>query len=225
MRATGRLLVALSLVFGLGYPLLWRAPLGPEAMIAVKGAGVGLLALAAALRARDSDGWLLTSVMALGALGDVLLEIDFAAGAAAFAAGHLAAIALYLRNPRPGRVKRDLGIAVMLPALAVIIPLAMLDGRPEAWPFVLYALLLGTMAGSALLSRFPRRLVFAGALLFLISDMLIAVRLGTGRADLGLPIWLLYYLGQLMIFLGVISSWPPRGRSPGGGGPAKLVEG
>ncbi|HEX8262903.1 MAG TPA: lysoplasmalogenase family protein [Allosphingosinicella sp.] len=223
MTAATRVLVALSLVFGLGYPLLAGAPLGPEATIAAKGAGVGLLALAASLRARDADRWLLASVMALGALGDILLEIDFAAGAAAFAAGHFVAIALYLRNPRPERVSRDLGVAVMLPALAVIIPLAMLDGRPEAWPFVLYALLLGTMAGSALLSRFPRRAVFAGAMLFLVSDMLIAVRLGTGRAGFGLPIWLLYYLGQLMIFLGVTSSLPaePVGR----GTTRSLVEG
>ena len=199
------LLVALSLVFGLGYPLL-RDHVPATAAIMVKGGGVGLLALASASRARGPDGWLLALLLALGAAGDVLIELDLAAGAAAFAAAHVAAIALYLRNPRAPRVPRDLAIAVMLPAVAVLIPLAMLDGRPEAWPFVLYALLLGTMAGSALLSRFPRRAVFAGALLFLTSDMLIAVRLGTGRTGLGLPIWLLYYLGQLLIFLGVISS-------------------
>ena len=220
MGRTAWLLVALSLLFGLGYPLLWDE-LPAAAAIPVKGAGVGFLALAAAWSARGPDGWLLAVVLGLGAAGDVLLEIDFAAGAAAFAAGHLAAIALYLRNPRSARVPRDLGVAVMLPALAVLIPLAMLDGRPEAWPFVLYALLLGTMAGSALLSRFPRRTVFTGAVLFLASDMLIAVRLGTGTAELGLPIWLLYYAGQLMIFLGVISSPSEMGR----GTRRSLVEG
>ncbi|HEX8620741.1 MAG TPA: lysoplasmalogenase family protein [Allosphingosinicella sp.] len=222
MGRTAWLLVALSLFFGLGYPLLWDQ-LPAAASIPVKGAGVGFLALAAAWNARGSDGWLLAAVLGLGAAGDMLLEIDFAAGAAAFAAGHVVAIVLYQRNPRPVRVPRDLGVAVMLPALAVLIPLAMLDGKPEAWPFILYALLLGTMAGSALLSRFPRRTVFAGALLFLVSDMLIAVRLGTAREDLGLPIWLLYYLGQLLIFLGVISSLPakPAGR----GTTRRVVEG
>jgi uncharacterized membrane protein YhhN len=221
MKTTAGLLVASSLLFGLGYPLLWGSPLGPEAIIAAKGAGVSLLAIAAACRARAADGWLLAAVMALGAAGDVLLEIDFAAGAAAFAAGHLVAIALYLRNPRAGPSRRDLGVAAMLPALAALIPAALLDGRPEAWPFVLYALLLGTMAGTALISRFPRRIVFAGALLFLASDMLIAVRLATGTEWLSWPIWYLYYVGQLMIFVGVSSSPSETGSGTG----RSLVEG
>ena len=207
MTRSTRWLVALSLAFGLGYPLLWTQDLAPAAMIAAKGVGVGLLALAAALGARTADGWLLAALLALGAAGDVLLEIEFGAGAAAFAAGHLVSIALYLRNARAAPGGRDLGVAAMLPALAALIPAALLDGRPEAWPFVLYALLLGTMAGTALLSRFSR-MVFVGALLFLASDMLIALRLAGGEAWLGLPIWLLYYLGQLMIFLGVKSSLP-----------------
>jgi uncharacterized membrane protein YhhN len=213
---TGRtwLLVAMSLFFGLGYPLLRSVSSGPEAMIAAKGASVGLLALAAALRARDSDGWLLACVMALGALGDILLEIDFGAGAAAFAAGHIVAIGLYRRHPRIGVNPSQWTVAALMPAAAAIFPAFLLWGRPDAVPFIAYGLLLGAMAASAWLSRFPRRLVAAGALLFLVSDMLIAVRLGVGAQWLGLPIWLLYYVGQLMIFLGVTSSLPvkPAGR-------------
>ena len=224
MTGPARLAVALSLVFGLGYPLLWGWPLQDWATVAAKGAAVGFLALAAALRARSADGRLLAAVLALGAAGDVLLEIEFAAGAAAFAAGHLVAIALYRRNRRAGPGGLDLGVAALLPAVAAIIPLALLEGRPEAWPFALYALLLGAMAGTALLSRFPRT-VFAGAMLFLASDMLIAARLAWGNEWLSWPIWYLYFAGQLMIFLGVSSSLTPRERSSGGGGPAKLVEG
>jgi hypothetical protein len=46
--------------------------------------------------------------------------------------------------------------------------------------------------------------------------MLIAVRVGLGATPpaLGLAIWLLYYLGQLMIFLGVSAALP--GRAPPG---------
>lgn len=223
MKGPARLAAAMSLIAGLGYPLLWGGPISPEAMIAVKGAGVGLLALAAALRARNSDGWLLAGLLALGATGDVLLEIDFAAGAGAFAAGHLVAIVLYRRNRRAGPGGLALGTAALLPALAAILSLALLDGRPEAWPFLVYALLLGTMAGAALLSRFDRHMVFVGAILFLASDMLIAARMAWGAEWLGLPIWLLYYVGQLMIFLGISSSLPaePAGR----GTRRSLVEG
>lgn len=206
MRARTGWLVALSLLFGLGYPLLWTQPLAPAAMIAVKGAGVALLALAAAVNARTTDGWLLAAVLALGATGDVLLEIQFAAGAAAFAAGHVAAILLYLRNRRSAGTP-DWAVAALLPLCAAAVPALLLRGRPEAWPFTAYALLLGFMAAGALLSRFSR-LVALGALLFLVSDMLIALRLAGGAAWLGLPIWLLYYVGQLMIFLGVRSSLP-----------------
>jgi len=224
MRRLRHLLVAISLVFGLGYPLLWSQPLSPAAMIGLKGAGVGLLALAASLSARKPDGWLLAALLALGAAGDVLLEIEFGAGAAAFAAGHVLAITLYWRNRRAGLGLRDGSMAALLPALAAAIPALLLRGRPEAVPFAAYALLLGAMAASAWLSRFPR-LVALGALLFVASDMLIAVRMAGGMPELGLPIWLLYYLGQLMIYLGVSATLPPRERSSGGGGPPKVVEG
>ena len=176
MTGTVRLLVAISLVCGLGYPVLWALALPPAAMIAAKGAGVGFLALAAALSERTFDGWLLAGLLTLGAIGDVLLEIEFAAGAAAFAAGHVVAIVLYLRNRRAtGRL--DWTFAALLTLLAAAIPALLLHGRPEAVPFTLYALLLGAMAATAWLSRF-RRLVAIGALMFLASDMLIAARLG-----------------------------------------------
>jgi uncharacterized membrane protein YhhN len=202
--------------------LLWDH-LPTAADIAVKGAGVGLLALAALSRARDLDGRLLALVLALGATGDVLLESSLAAGAAAFAVGHVVAILLYRRNRRTGTDQKDWATAALVLLAAAAVPGLLLQGRMEALPFTLYALLLGAMAASAWLSRFPRRLVAAGALLFLASDMLIAFRMASETAGLGPPIWLLYYVGQLMIFLGISSSLPaePAGR----GTRRSLVEG
>jgi uncharacterized membrane protein YhhN len=202
MRAT-RLLVAASLAFGLSYPFLLGHLPNPAADIAAKGAGVGLLAVAAVLRARVADGWLLASVLALGALGDVLLEIDFAAGASAFAAGHVVAIVLYLRNLRAAAGLLDWVIATLIPVAAAVIPVLLLRGRPEAIPFAVYGALVGAMAAAAWTSRFPRPLAGAGAFLFLASDMLIALRLGSGSEWLSWPIWYLYYVGQLLIFAGV----------------------
>lgn len=206
MRVGTRLLVALSLVFGLSYPFLWALPLGSETMIAVKAAGVGLLALAAALRARTTDGWLLTAVLALGALGDALLEVAFAAGAAAFAAGHICAILLYLRNRRRAGLA-GWTVAALLLLVAAGAPGLLLQGRAEAVPFMLYGLLLGGMAAGAWLSRFPF-FVPLGAAMFLASDILIAARIGLGLVQgwPGLAIWLLYYAGQVLIFAGVMSS-------------------
>jgi uncharacterized membrane protein YhhN len=208
--------VLASLAFGLGYPLLWNHPPTPAAAMALKGAGVGLLALAAALRARSVDGWLLASVLALGAAGDVLLEIDLAAGASAFATGHIVAIILYLRNRRTALGLLDRAVAALLPAAATALPYLLLRDRPEAYAFALYALLLGAMAASAWISRFPRWLVAFGAVLFLASDMLIALRMASELAWLSLPIWLLYYAGQLAIFSGV-SAYSPLPLSARGG--------
>jgi len=208
MTGTERLLVAISLAFGLLYLLLWNGTLPPVTLIALKGAGVGFLALAAALSARSTDGWLLAGLLALGATGDVLIELSLGAGAAAFAAAHLVSIALYLRNRRRDSGPLDKAGAALLLAAAAILPALLLWGRPEAVAFVAYALLLGAMAASAWLSRFPRLLVAAGACLFLASDMLIAARLGLDSRPeaFGHAIWLLYYLGQMLIFLGVSRS-------------------
>lgn len=198
-------LVVTSLVAGLSYPLLWDH-LPDSADMAVKAAGVGLLALAAALRARSRDEWLLALVMALGATGDALLELSLAAGAAAFAAGHVVAIYLYRRNRRAQTDQKDWAIAALILLVAVAVPAFLLAGRPEAVPFTVYALLLGAMAATAWLSRFPRGMVALGASLFLASDMLIALRMAGDVAGLGPAIWLLYYVGQLLIFLGVTTS-------------------
>jgi uncharacterized membrane protein YhhN len=199
------LLVA-SLAAGLAYPLFWNIGLADSAEIALKGAGVGLLALLAAMQARSANGWLLAAVMAFGALGDVLLEISFEAGAAAFAVGHLVAITLYLRNRRAARTASQWAFAAALPLFGIVMPLLLLgsDGAQVAG-FTVYSLLLTLMAATAWVSRFPRYRTGFGAVLFVVSDTLIAARMGplAGAEWVSYAIWLLYYVGQLLIFLGV----------------------
>ena len=92
-----RVLIGASLLLGSVYPLI-EAQLAQFAGLVLKGSCVGLLALAAILWARSTDGWLLAGVMAAGTAGDVLLGISFETGAAAFGVGHILAITLYLRN-------------------------------------------------------------------------------------------------------------------------------
>lgn len=199
------LLIA-SLLAGLAYPLFWNWGLADGAEIALKGAGVALLALMAATQARSVDGWLLAAVMACGALGDVLLEISFEPGAAAFAVGHIAAIALYLRNRRAERTASQMAVAAALPLFGVAMPFLLLGSRdPQLVGLMIYSLLLTVMAATAWLSRFARYRTGLGAVLFVASDTLIAARMGplAGLEWVSYAIWLLYYFGQLMIFLGV----------------------
>jgi uncharacterized membrane protein YhhN len=61
------------------------------------------------------------------------------------------------------------------------------------------------MAAAAWVSRFPRALTGLGALLFLVSDLLIFARAGPLRdvAWVGFAVWTFYFAGQLLIALGV----------------------
>ncbi len=187
-----------------------RGSIEGTSIILLKGATVGALAVYAAERGLGTDGRLLTLALAMGALGDMLLEIDLIYGGAAFLAGHLIAIALYLRNrrarPAPERKAIAAGFLMGTPVLAW-----MLSGAGEVG---LYALGLGAMAASAWLSVFPRSRVGLGAALFVISDLLIFGR-GGGIVPGFVAAWLvwpLYAAGQLLIATGVVQSLRRRAR-------------
>jgi uncharacterized membrane protein YhhN len=193
-------------VAGVSYFPASHALADGAAIIAWKGAGVGLLAAWAAAKARGIDGWWIAGVMALGALGDVLLEaVGLAAGAAAFLAGHVAAILFYLRHRRRRFDPFDWFAAVLLfgvPLAAYLLP----DNPTAARDVAAYSAGLGGMVAAAWISRFPRGSVALGALMFVISDLLIFARLGPLAGDSlpGLLIWPLYFIGQLMIATGVV---------------------
>ncbi|MBX3483876.1 lysoplasmalogenase family protein [Phenylobacterium sp.] len=201
-----RVLLIAAVVAGVSYIASWFLPLPAAAGIAWKGAGVGLLALYAASQAKGADGWLLAVVMAFGALGDVLLETHgLVTGALAFLAGHLTAIGLYLKNRRPLGAA-DWAVAgallVAIPVIAYLLP----PQRAGAGLIALYAAGLSAMAAAAWLSRFPRALTAAGAIMFAVSDLLIFVRTGRPGLDIlpmGLAVWGLYFGGQALIALGV----------------------
>ena len=190
--------IALAIAFW----VLSDSALGGLFQIALKGGSVAALAGYALSRSRAPDARLIAAVMAIGAAGDVGIELDTKVGGGLFLLSHLVAIALYLRNRRPGPTATQTAAAV---ALVIGVPIAawLLAHDPMA---VVYAIALGAMAASAWLSRFSRYHVGIGALLFVVSDLLIFARLG-GELDQGVTswfVWPLYYAGQLMICTGVI---------------------
>lgn len=206
MRLAPLVLIA-ALVAGTSYVGGWFLPLPPAAAVAWKGAGVALLAVYAALNARGVDGWLLAAVMAFGAAGDMLLETSgLTVGALAFLAGHITAVALYLRNARTGLKPPELVFGLALVPLIVVTAFLLPLNRAGAPAIALYATGLSLMAASAWLSRFPRALTAAGALMFAVSDLLIFLRTGRHALDIlpmGLAVWGLYFAGQTLICLGV----------------------
>lgn len=201
-----RLVLVAAVVAGVSYVGSWFLDLPPGASTFWKGAGVALLAVYASIRARGTDGWLLAAVLAFGALGDVLLETHgLIIGALAFLTGHLIAIALYLRNRDTALSRPNLIIALaLIPAItgvAYLLP----PERAAAGGIAFYALGLSAMAAAAWTSRFPRRLVAAGAIMFAVSDLLIFLRTGRPAFNvfpMGLAVWGLYFAGQTMIAIG-----------------------
>jgi uncharacterized membrane protein YhhN len=207
MRA--RALFVAALIAGAIYlPLATRFP-GEPMMVPVKGLAVGLLTVWAALNARGANGWLIVAVLALGALGDMLIDgVGLIAGALAFLAGHAVAIFLYLRNRRtrlsPSQIGCALALLIGAPLIAWLLP----ADRSVAPGAALYGFGVGAMAASAWISRFPRYRVGIGAVLFVISDMMIFARMGPLIDSIlpALTIWPLYVAGQALIGWGVVTT-------------------
>lgn len=193
-----------SLLAGISYYFLWNNPIGEIWLIALKGAGVGFLALYAFIRTSGLDGAILTVALALGAAADMVLVLNFEVGGALFLASHCVAVALYARNVRKDSTGSQKACAGAL-FLGTPIMSFLLSGRPD---IALYSLGLGAMAAAAWMSRFPRYRVGLGAVLFIVSDWLIFSRFGP--FDLApLPEWLVwptYYAAQFMIATGVVQT-------------------
>lgn len=206
-------LIVGSVLAGLTYPFVPAATL-PVVSIVTKGLSVGLLAMAATLLPVAQRGWL-AAILLAGALGDVLLDVPglFFAGAGAFAIGHIIGIRFYASALRPDTRAhaRIAGLALIGWGLAM--PGLVSPAGTPVGVFTLYSVLLCAMATALLLSRFSRVAVL-GALLFVVSDTLLIMRLGGrlvgGEMAHGLLVWFTYYGGQALIFFGVASSLPAR---------------
>jgi len=158
------------------------------------------------------DSQLLAAALTLSCLGDVLLHLGSRryAGLAvgAFLLAHVAYIVLFTRSwvrpLRPRRLELALTAAVLVYSVMVTGWLSTRVGD-YAVPVIIYGVAITAMAVSAILAGFSTPFVWIGAMLFLISDSLIAA----GRFNTALPlaaylIWPAYYLGQYGIAIGYL---------------------
>lgn len=201
-----------SLMAGISFYFVKDSHLPGLYQMAWKGAGVALLAVWAFVRHPSRDARQIGLVMVMGALGDVFIELSLIAGAAAFIVGHLVAINLYLRLHRKVMsISQKLACAaifLLTPVIAFLLPV----DRSMAPGVAIYALVLGSMASAAWASSFPRYRVGLGAVMFVVSDLLIFARFGPlAQSELpDLSIWPLYYLGQFLICIGVVGQFTGR---------------
>lgn len=174
----------------------WLGLAGPLA-VAWKGSGVALLALWARRGAEERVQRAIAAALALGAMGDVLLETNgMTVGAIAFLAGHVVASYVYLRSRT-----QPLWLAALIALAIAYIGWTLTDDAGVT----VYALGLGAMTGSAAVSRFP--IAATGAVLFAVSDLLIFARMGPLAASPlpGLLVWPTYFAGQALIAWGVVA--------------------
>ena len=200
LRPVDLLLLIALIAGGSYYATHWHAVSGWPGVV-WKGSGVALLSLWAFACGRPWIGL----VLAFGALGDVLLETSgLTIGALAFLAGHVLAVGFYGRSlTAPFYVPLFVAVSVALASY-------LLTGDKGV---ALYGLGLGAMAGTALTSRFPRAIVGLGAILFVVSDLLIFARIGplAGSPLPGLLIWPTYFAGQALIAWGVVREYAREG--------------
>ncbi|MGB5075963.1 MAG: lysoplasmalogenase family protein [Sphingorhabdus sp.] len=204
-----------SLLAGLSFPATWLfLPIeGGVFAIAWKMAAVGLLVPFALRRHHEGEFIYLAVILAFYALGDGLIEFGMIPGAVAFAAGHLVAVWLYFRHrrvaPTPSQKLLAIAIFLLTPVIAYFLPPDHASGLQVA----AYSVILAAMAAMAWSSNFPRYRVGTGAVLFVVSDLLIFARLGplANSPFTSIAIWYLYYFGVLMIAVGVAQTLVKRG--------------
>lgn len=158
------------------------------------------------------DRHLLGTALALSCLGDVLLHLGFrryfGLAVAVFLLAHIAYILLFTRSwarpLRPSRRELTLAAGVLVYSVVVTGWLTTNLGA-YAVPLMVYSAAITAMTVSAILARFSTPLVWIGAMLFMLSDSLIAAwRFKTALPLGAYLIWPTYYLGQYLIAIGVL---------------------
>ena len=161
-----------------------------------------LLALAGALHTGQAWAWLLFAGLSVCIAADWLLEFHFLAGMGAFALAHLCYCSGYLLAG-PFRTEAILIFAVLFGSLLVVY--SRIHRNLEHAPLILcYACILCVMASLAC-TRSP--LLMAGALLFVISDTMIGLRMALKieKRIYSAMVMLTYYLAQFLIALSAFS--------------------
>lgn len=196
-----------ALLLALGYLAFLNAPVS-SARTVFKTLPVALLVLwpityLGVVGAYTGAILLLALALALSALGDFYLALKdkyFVPGLASFLAAHVAYLAAFLpRAQMPEGIALVAILACVAAAGTFVATLAPRLGRLRVAVFAYFAVIMA-MVAAALSIREASWMLGAGAVIFALSDSLIAVRkFKTPFAGINEAIWLTYIAAQLMI--------------------------
>ncbi len=211
MGKINRILRFISFVSSLVYLMTVRAqPYGLS--YAVKGTCVAAIAMIVFRTLRDREGRMLGASLLFSSLGDVLLGIDpeklFTFGLGSFLIAHLLYIALFLLNlKRPVMLgAARLILLAFVIASGLVLTIWLWPGFGSlALPVVLYIVVITTMAVTSLTAGFKTPAIAVGAMLFMVSDSLIAIgKFKRPFAYGAYLVWAFYYVGQYCIAMGFV---------------------
>ncbi len=176
-------------------------------VVLLKGLSIAPLALLAWQRAEP----LLAIALAFSSLGDILLDIApslFPVGLASFLCAHLVYSTLFLRKRTTAPDRQQLAMMIVVAAYSVAFALWLTPYLGNlVIPVWAYMAAITAMAVTSIASKIRPEWVIAGALLFLISDSILAANKFVGPVPLrGWLVWSTYVLGQYGLALGVLSA-------------------
>lgn len=211
-----RLLLALSLACGAAYLVTRGLPAFPGSVV-IKVLSIAPLALLAFRVLRNRDGLMLGNSLSFSTLGDMFLGLDgerlFVFGLSSFLIAHLLYIVLFVRN-------RSESVIASAGQKIIAVVLMIFSAAMFAWlwpdlgvlklPVAVYLCAITGMGVAATLAGFRAPWVVIGAVLFIVSDSMIAVGKFKSPIVYGdYLIWITYYIGQLFIALGFVREKNP----------------
>lgn len=172
-----------------------------------KGMPLLLLSAYAWQRHLGPDGYVLSGALLVASVADMMSELIYATAGTIMAFSLLLMIWLYVRNRREHASISQKLLAFVLVLTIPVLTWALLVGEEGRLLATGFGLLLGIMAAMAWTSRFSRYRVGAGAMLVLLSELVLFATLGPalrGNAVAEFLVWPLYYAGQLMVATGIV---------------------
>lgn len=201
-------LLGAAAILALAYLMTgYGLPVGYPAIVGLKSSGILLLAVFAF----RNGGLLLGMALVASAIGDAMLALQpsqMTLGMAAFGTAHILYGWIFFRTIREEGFRGLVGVvlACALGAFGGAMLVTLLPGMGDLTiPASLYNVIIMAMAILAVLSK-ARWLAVVGAILFVISDSLIAMDLFMGQdpAWRGPTVWITYVSAQFCLAIGLL---------------------